>query len=455
MERKMTRKEAWAEVERLSRHLPKPTARQLAWVRDTFVPKVALYYGKQCKAWCSRCGETFTYDRPDQLLEETVCPHCGAKLKMSPSRAQTVSGSGFWSIVTVCQGWQLVRFFRCEYKARKKHPTFPQLWIYPAQEVMQKWFKPGMEPVTMSVNTSMYPGYYNNAYGYGELRVRKHGLTYWMRQWFSTDVCPGVRILPNFKRAGFTDFGKLNEEDTFGCFSNPYLEALYKSFPQGEKPGQELLEALDHVADICRHWPSIRIALKHGIHFGEKIHIGDYIDYLGHLQYVNKDVRSPHWLVPEDFNQTNALIIRLVTNRQDKARRTRQAEDEKKAFEQALKHEKKFLSEKRRYLGLVFQGGGVTIRPLQSIMDFREEANFMHHCVFSNGYYRHTDALILSARLEETGARLETIEVNLNSFKVVQSRGKYNGKTDYHDQILQIMQKAAPAIKRAKHSKTA
>ena len=209
------------------------------------------------------------------------------------------------------------------------------------------------------------------------------------------------------------------------------------------------------MADICRYWPSIRIALKHGIRFGEDVHIGDYIDYLGHLQYVNKDIRSPHWLVPEDFGRTNAHIIRLVTNRQDKARRTRQAEDEKKAFEQALKHEKKFLSEKHRYLGLVFQGGGIIIRPLQSIKDFREEANFMHHCVFSNGYYKMPNALILSARLQDTGARLETIEVNLNSFQVVQCRGKYNGKTAYHDQILSIMQKAAPAIRRAKHSKTA
>lgn len=454
MERKMTRKEAWAEVERLSRHLPKPTERQLAWVRETFVPKVALWYTNNCKAWCSRCGETFTYDKCDRLLEETVCPHCGAKLKMENSRAKTVTGHGYWSIVTVCQGWQVVRFFRCEYKARKKHPTFPQLWIFPAQEVMQKWFKPGMEPVTMSVNTSMYPGYYDNAYGYGELRVRKHQLTYWMRQWFSTEVCPGVRVLPVFKKAGFDYFRHLNEEDTFGCLCNPYLEALYKAIPEEGRLTNEMKEALDHVDGICRHWPSIRIALKHGMRFGGKVHIGDYLDYLGHLQYLNKDIRSPHWLAPQDFARTNDLVIRMVTNRQDRARRTRNAENERIAFEAAMKHQDQFITEKKRYLGLVFQGGGIIIRPLQSVTDFRDEAEFMHHCVFSNGYYKRTDCLILSAR-DENGARLETIEVNLNSFKVVQSRGKYNGKTAYHDQILSIMEKAAPAIRRAKHSKIA
>ena len=455
MERKMTRKEAFAEVERLSLHLPEPTPRQLAWVRETFVPKVAVWYTNNCKAWCSRCGESFTYEKCDRLLEQTVCPHCGAKLKMENSRALTVSGAGYWSIITVFRGWQVVRFFRCECKARKKQADRQQLTIFPAHEVMQKWFKPGMEPVTMSVQTTMYPGYYDNAYGYGELKVRRHQLTYWMRQWFNTKICPGSRILPVFRKAGFDGIRHLNEEETFGCFCNPYLEALYKAIPKDGHLTQEMKDALDNVEGICRRWPSIRIALKHGMRFGKDVRIGDYLDYLGHLQYVNKDIRSPHWLVPEDFALTNARVIQMVTNKQDRARRTRDAENEKRAFEAALKHEKKFLSEKRRYLGLVFQGSGIIIRPLQSIVDFRAEADFMHHCVFSNGYYRHTDALILSARLEDTGARLETIEVNLNSFKVVQSRGKYNGKTAYHDQILSIMEKAAPAIRRAKHSKIA
>lgn len=451
MERKMTRKEAWGEVERLSSRLPGPTEKQLAWVKEHFVSKVAVWQGKSHTAWCSCCGETFNYQPCDVLIEETTCPHCGAKLKMVQSRARTVSGSGYWCIVTVCKGWQVLRFFRVEWSCRLKQKGREQFWIRPQQEIIQKWFKPGQEPVTLSANTSMMPGYYANSYSYGDLHIRKHELSFWMKQWFDADTCPGVRVLPIFKKAGFRGFDKLRQEETFSCFSNPYLEALYKAQPAGEKLSEELREALDHVGKICRFWPSIRIALKHGIDF-KKVHIGDYVEYLGNLRFVNKDIRSPRWLVPKDFGQANAEVVRLVTNRNDKARRRRDEENEKRAFEAALKDEKKFLAEKQRYLGLVFEGGGIIIRPLQSITDFRNEANVMHHCVFSNGYYRMPNSLILSAR-DATGARLETIEVNLNSFQVVQSRGKYNGKTAYHDQILSIMQKAAPAIKRAKYQK--
>lgn len=451
MERKMTRKEAWEEVGRLSSRLPAPTETQRAWVKDHFGPKFAVWYGKSHRAWCTCCGETFNYEPCDVLLEETTCPHCGAKLKMRQSRARTVSGSGYWCIVTVWKGWQVVRFFRCEYSSRMKQEGRVRFSITPAQEVLQKWFKPGQEPVTLSANTSMMPGYYDNAYSYGDLHVRKHQLSYWMKQWFEADTCPGVRVLPNFKKAGYKGFGLLNQEDTFSCFSNPYLEALYKAQPAGEKLSEELRQALDNSARICQHWRSIRIALKHGIDF-KKVHIADYLDYLGNLRFINRDVRSPRWLVPQDFGRANAEVVRLVTNKQDKARRKRDEENERKAFEAALKDEKKFLMEKQRYLGLVFEGGGIIIRPLQNITDFRNEANVMHHCVFSNGYYRMPNSLILSAR-DATGARLETIEVNLNSFQVVQSRGKYNGKTEYHEQILAIMQKAAPAIKRAKYNK--
>lgn len=45
--------------------------------------------------------------------------------------------------------------------------------------------------------------------------------------------------------------------------------------------------------------------------------------------------------------------------------------------------------------------------------------------------------LILSATIE--GRRIETIEVNLDTLKVVQSRGVCNQNTEYHDQIVSLV----------------
>ena len=61
----------------------------------------------------------------------------------------------------------------------------------------------------------------------------------------------------------------------------------------------------------------------------------------------------------------------------------------------------------------------------------------MHHCVFDNAYYLKENSLILSATIE--GRRIETIEVNLDTLKVVQSRGVCNKNTEYHDQIVSLV----------------
>ena len=63
--------------------------------------------------------------------------------------------------------------------------------------------------------------------------------------------------------------------------------------------------------------------------------------------------------------------------------------------------------------------------------------NRMVTCVFSNSYYLKENSLILSATIE--GKRIETIEVSLKTLKVVQSRGVCNKNTEYHEQIINLV----------------
>ena len=75
----------------------------------------------------------------------------------------------------------------------------------------------------------------------------------------------------------------------------------------------------------------------------------------------------------------------------------------------------------------------------------------MHHCVYDNRYYdltRHPDSLILSAKTTE-GERLETIEVSLDDYSIVQSRAIYNGSTPQHQDILRLMNDHMDEIRRA------
>ena len=72
----------------------------------------------------------------------------------------------------------------------------------------------------------------------------------------------------------------------------------------------------------------------------------------------------------------------------------------------------------------------------------------MHHCVFGLQYYNKQTSLLLSAR-DTDGHRLETIEFNLSSGKVEQSRAVCNGTSPKHKQILAMMEAAADQITEA------
>ena len=69
--------------------------------------------------------------------------------------------------------------------------------------------------------------------------------------------------------------------------------------------------------------------------------------------------------------------------------------------------EKKFLERIGKFIDLVISDNKLTIVPLKSLDEFKQEGDTMHHCVFANGYWKRSDCLILSARIGEK--RIETI----------------------------------------------
>jgi len=80
------------------------------------------------------------------------------------------------------------------------------------------------------------------------------------------------------------------------------------------------------------------------------------------------------------------------------------------------------------------------------VQEHLEEGVSMHHCVFSNAYYLKEDSLILSATIE--GKRIETIEMSLRTLEVVQSRGVCNKNTEYHEQIVNLVNANRGLIRR-------
>lgn len=121
--------------------------------------------------------------------------------------------------------------------------------------------------------------------------------------------------------------------------------------------------------------------------------------------------------------------------------------EEQKTLEQKENENRKYRREKQAFLGLCFEGDGIIVSVLQSVKDFYEEGEAMHHCVYSNGYYKKKNSLILSAKKD--GKRIETIEVNLKTFKIIQSRAVCNQTSEYHNSIIELVNRNMGLIRRA------
>ena len=148
------------------------------------------------------------------------------------------------------------------------------------------------------------------------------------------------------------------------------------------------------------------------------------------LRRLGKDTHSPKYVCPTD-------LYREHDRRQNELRKQREKEEIERKRRKAMEDEERFQELKSKFFGLCFTNGTIQVHVLESVLEHLEEGVAMHHCVFDSAYYLKENSLILSATIE--GKRIETIEVNLDTLKVVQSRGVCNQNTEYHDQIVSLV----------------
>ena len=98
-------------------------------------------------------------------------------------------------------------------------------------------------------------------------------------------------------------------------------------------------------------------------------------------------------------------------------REAERLERERKKLEDMEKYKENYIRKKAVFFNLALTDGLLVIKVLQSVDEFLEEGKAMHHCVYTNEYYNQDNTLILSARID--GKRIETVELSLDTFKVV------------------------------------
>ncbi|MDR0725305.1 MAG: PcfJ domain-containing protein, partial [Prevotellaceae bacterium] len=163
-------------------------------------------------------------------------------------------------------------------------------------------------------------------------------------------------------------------------------------------------------------------------------------DYIDLLRFFGKDLHNAKYVCPADLKAEHDRYVQKKRDWQEQERRD-------KARKKAVEYEKTYKEMKSRFFGIRFTDGLINVRVLESVEEIMLEGDAMHHCLFVSDYHLKPDSLILSASID--GQRIETVELSLSTFKVLQSRGVCNRNTEYHDRIIELVQKNVRNFRRA------
>ncbi len=420
-----------------SKHLPELTPTQAEWAKKHLFEQLAFWSG--CEAWCSDCGEVFSLPKDELIvnsltIDEVTCPHCGRRLKPTRSRRLKLGERNYLTIVTTCQGLQVQRTFDVRRNGRKGVGI-----DYSFHEVVQLWLDENGAESVMACNRAAF-SYYSDNWVFGTMSCkRQDGYIYGSPYTFMGVLYPRSSVLPIIKRNGYRHIK--------GCIPHDHMKALL-TVPRAEtlqKAGQE--ELLRYMVNRSwranNEWHAVKIAMRNG-YFVEDA--PSWIDYLSELEELGLDTHNAAYVCPKDLQAAHRIMSRRVE-------RKRAAERLAEQREKARRYEHRYFREKGKFFGLVITDGDIRIRPLQSVMEFAEEGEEMHHCVFAREYFKRKTSLILTAR-NAADKRLETIELDLRSFRVLQCQGLNNGRTESHDRILNLVNSNINIIKKYAYDKT-
>lgn len=423
--------------------LPEVTERQKEWMlTKPYDNSMVSYYWKRGKVWCQHCGHVedkgLTTDTASLIVTTQVlpyvCPHCGKTLTLVPYNSHW---KGFrhderdCTLVHHVGDYTVFRTFQVCRRNFLGEPT-----DYEISEIWENWVCPDGREVILAKDH--YSGMYHDPSWnyYSEFKPKKPS------NWSNVyDVrynyfVPGWNPPRIVRRNGWRKVIVNNNVSPVKQIQNLF-------HPVGEmlvKNGQ--YELFNHLT-ICGFQLNTNIVTAVRICNRNRYHIKDasiWCDYIDLLVYFHKDIHNAHYVCPQDLRREHD---RLMERRDRIEAEERLKEQIKNLGRQELRYKR----QKGKYFGLRFGDGDIMVAVVSSVREMAEEGSVMHHCVFRNRYYEKPDSLILSARDAE-GNRLETVEVNLRTWSIVQSRGKYNNPTARHDEILAIVNDNMNKIKK-------
>ena len=200
-------------VAALSASLPPITPKQKQWAIDTCFEKVG--YAAKGEVWCSQCG--MVHDKISSELgitlvgDETICPHCGTRLKLKNSSKRNICERLYFTILTTCKGFQVCRHFVAEKRMWKtsNNINVGQAPEYTIHESVQNWIAPDGSETIMARPCRPVPHVYD-AWNYDKpMSIQRQTalMAHYLLDKYNINaeyIYPHRRILPILRRNGYT-----------------------------------------------------------------------------------------------------------------------------------------------------------------------------------------------------------------------------------------------------------
>ncbi len=401
-----------AAVMEQSKNLRPITKQQIKWAFRECITHFAYRLPKG-RTTCMDCGHRWAMKKH---RETCTCPHCRAKLQVQTTRARKHKEQHYFTILTTSGDYQVLRMYLLIVGMEKgcKASSY-------TIEIGQYWWNAQGRKTIVAVQRVL--GRYIDTFSYcSPMAVRNDNEAY--RHISYSQIYPKFKATEALRRNGFkNDFHDIAPTVLIpALLSDSRAETLIKA---GRTEHLKYFLDNSRAFDAC--WQSYKVATRNGYDIED---ISIWCDYVDMLRRLGKDIHSPKYVCPTDLHREHV-------RRQHELRRQREREEKEKRRKKAMEDERRFHELKSKFFGIRFTDGTIQVHVLESVQEHLEEGTAMHHCVFSNEYYLKENSLILSATIE--GRRIETIEVNLDTLKVVQSRGVCNKNTEYHDQIVSLV----------------
>lgn len=406
----------------LSGRLRPLTTPQMNWALNSTIN----HYGYRLKSGmctCMKCGHKWLETRNGICL----CPECGTQIEIKDTKERVIRDKSYFNVITTIEGYQVIRMFLMMVEMRKgmkAKPAFLEIGSY--------WIDCKGNTTVVGLQRTLGP--YIDSFAFCspfEIRRDNEAFQRIADEW----VYPRIKVTDTLKRNGFKDSCYHIHPVTLfqELLTNPKAETLMKANEI------ELLRYLcarpAYKSDIDRYWNTIKIAKRNGY----KVNNSQmWIDYIKMLERCGKDILSPKYICPANLQEKHDRYVRKLQTIQEKEKK---ADDIRKAQER----EASFKEQKEKFFGIRINDGEIEVKVLESVEEYRQEAESQHICLFSAAYDQREDSLIFSARID--GRIIETIEVDLKTLKVVQSRGVCNQNTEYHDRIIRLINANSHLIK--------